>query len=103
MINQTGVAKVEAHITDAVSKRAKVSTGGKRSKIGGTFFARDAYRIWRVAEALETGMVGVNTDLISTEVALVGGIKQSSVGREGAKYGIEDFLELKNICLGGIA
>jgi succinate-semialdehyde dehydrogenase / glutarate-semialdehyde dehydrogenase len=67
------------------------------------FYSRDLARAWRVAEALETGMVGVNTGLISTEVAPFGGIKQSGLGREGSKYGIEDFLEIKNICFGGIA
>lgn len=66
------------------------------------FYANDLSRVWHVAEALESGMVGVNTGLISTEVAPFGGIKQSGLGREGSKYGIEDFLELKNICLGGI-
>jgi succinate-semialdehyde dehydrogenase / glutarate-semialdehyde dehydrogenase len=67
------------------------------------FYSRDLARAWRVAEALETGMVGVNTGLISTEVAPFGGIKQSGLGREGSKYGIEDFLEFKNVCIGGIA
>ncbi|MEC7300638.1 MAG: aldehyde dehydrogenase family protein, partial [Pseudomonadota bacterium] len=67
------------------------------------FYANDLSRVWRVAEALESGMVGVNTGLISTEVAPFGGIKQSGLGREGSKYGIEDFLELKNVCLGGIS
>ncbi|MGR3376385.1 NAD-dependent succinate-semialdehyde dehydrogenase [Salipiger abyssi] len=66
------------------------------------FYANDLSRVWRVAEALESGMVGVNTGLISTEVAPFGGIKQSGLGREGSKYGIEDFLELKNVCFGGI-
>ena len=59
--------------------------------------------VWKVAEALEYGMVGVNTGLISTEVAPFGGIKQSGQGREGSKYGTEDYLELKYVCLGGIA
>jgi succinate-semialdehyde dehydrogenase/glutarate-semialdehyde dehydrogenase len=67
------------------------------------FYSRDLTRAWRVAEALETGMVGINTGLISTEVAPFGGIKQSGLGREGSKYGIEDFLEIKNVCFGGIA
>ena len=55
------------------------------------FYARDLARVWRVAEALEYGMVGINTGLISTEVAPFGGVKQSGLGREGSKYGIEDF------------
>ncbi len=64
------------------------------------FYARDLGRVWRVAEALEYGMVGVNTGLISTEVAPFGGVKQSGLGREGSKYGIEDFVEIKYLCLG---
>lgn len=153
LINDAALRKVEAHISDAVGKGAKILTGGARSDLGGTFFtptvlrdvnqhmvvcheetfgplaalvrfetedeviamandsdfglaayfyARDLSRVWRVAEALESGMVGVNTGLISTEVAPFGGIKQSGLGREGSKYGIEDFLEIKNICLGGM-
>jgi len=154
LINEAAVAKVEAHISDALAKGAEVTTGGTRSNLGGTFFAptvmrnvtrdmsvcheetfgplaalvpfttesevialandsefglasyfysRDLARVWRVAEALESGMVGVNTGLISTEVAPFGGIKQSGLGREGSKYGIEDFLEIKNVCIGGIS
>jgi succinate-semialdehyde dehydrogenase/glutarate-semialdehyde dehydrogenase len=66
------------------------------------FYGRDIGRVWRVAEALEYGIVGVNTGLISTEVAPFGGMKESGIGREGSKYGIEEFLEIKYICLGGI-
>jgi succinate-semialdehyde dehydrogenase/glutarate-semialdehyde dehydrogenase len=64
------------------------------------FYARDLSRVWRVAEALEYGMVGVNTGLISTEVAPFGGVKQSGLGREGSRHGIEEFLEMKYVCLG---
>ncbi|MGS1016532.1 NAD-dependent succinate-semialdehyde dehydrogenase [Allosphingosinicella humi] len=64
------------------------------------FYARDLGRVWRVAEAIEAGIVGVNTGLISTEVAPFGGIKASGLGREGSKYGIEDYLEIKYLCLG---
>lgn len=64
------------------------------------FYARDIGRIWRVAERLEAGIVGVNTGLISTEVAPFGGVKSSGLGREGSKYGIEDYLEIKYLCLG---
>jgi len=153
MINEAAVEKVEAHISDALSQGAEVTTGGSRSNLGGTFFvptvlrgvtrkmlvcreetfgplaalvqfeteaevidmandsefglasyfySRDLTRVWRMAEALESGMVGVNTGLISTEVAPFGGIKQSGLGREGSKYGIEDFLEIKNVCFGGV-
>ena len=66
------------------------------------FYARDLGRVWRVAEALESGIVGVNTGIISTEVAPFGGVKESGIGREGSKYGIEEFLEIKYVCLGGI-
>jgi len=154
LINEAALRKVEAHISDAVGKGARIVTGGHRSDLGGTFFeptvlrdvnphmvvcheetfgplaalvrfdseeevialandsefglaayfyARDLGRVWRVAESLESGMVGVNTGLISTEVAPFGGIKQSGLGREGSKYGIDDFVELKNICLGGMS
>ena len=67
------------------------------------FYARDLARVWRVAEALEYGMVGVNTGLISTAEAPFGGVKSSGLGREGSKYGIEEFTEIKYVCLGGIA
>jgi succinate-semialdehyde dehydrogenase/glutarate-semialdehyde dehydrogenase len=153
LIDDNAVAKVEEHITDAVSKGAKVTLGGKRHALGGRFFeptiltgvtkdmkvaveetfgpvaplfrfkdeadviaqandsefglasyfyARDMARVWRVAEALEAGIIGVNTGLISTEVAPFGGVKQSGLGREGSKYGIDDFLEIKYVCVGGI-
>ncbi|MER8880837.1 aldehyde dehydrogenase family protein, partial [Mesorhizobium sp. M0684] len=63
------------------------------------FFSKDVSKIFRVAEALEYGMVGVNTGLISTEVAPFGGIKQSGLGREGSKYGLDDYTEVKYLCL----
>jgi succinate-semialdehyde dehydrogenase/glutarate-semialdehyde dehydrogenase len=66
------------------------------------FYGRDIGRIWRVAEALEYGIIGINTGIISTEVAPFGGVKESGIGREGSKYGIEEFLEIKYLCLGGI-
>ena len=66
------------------------------------FFSRDIGRIFRVAEALETGMVCVNSGLLSTEVAPFGGVKQSGLGREGSRYGIEDYLEVKYVCLAGL-
>ena len=66
------------------------------------FYSRDIGRIMRVAARLESGMVGVNTGLISTAEAPFGGVKQSGLGREGSKYGIEEFLEIKYVCLGGI-
>jgi succinate-semialdehyde dehydrogenase/glutarate-semialdehyde dehydrogenase len=66
------------------------------------FYSRDIGRVWRVAEAIETGMVGVNTGLISNEIAPFGGVKQSGLGREGSKYGMDDYLVVKYICMGGI-
>ena len=66
------------------------------------FYSRDIGRIWRVAEALEYGMVGINVGIISNEVAPFGGVKESGIGREGSKYGLEEFLEVKYLCIGGI-
>ena len=66
------------------------------------FYSRDIGRVWRVAEALEYGMVGVNTGLITTEVAPFGGVKQSGLGREGSRYGIDEFVQVKYVCFGGI-
>jgi succinate-semialdehyde dehydrogenase/glutarate-semialdehyde dehydrogenase len=66
------------------------------------FYARDLGRIFRVAEGLEYGMVAVNTGILSNEAAPFGGVKQSGLGREGSKYGIEDYLEIKYLCLAGL-
>jgi len=153
MIDMAAVKKVEEHIQDAVSKGAKVISGGSRHDLGGTFFqptvlaevntdmkvtkeetfgpvaplyrfeteeqalqmandtefglaayfySRDIGRVWRVMEGLEYGIVGVNEGIISTEVAPFGGMKESGTGREGSKYGIEDYLEIKYCLIGGI-
>ena len=153
LINTAGLAKVEAHVEDAVAKGASVLCGGARHALGGNFFqptvltgvtpgmriareetfgpvaplfrfnteqeaiamandtefglaayfySRDVGRIMRVAEALEYGMVGVNEGIISTEAAPFGGVKASGLGREGARQGIEEYLETKYLCLGGI-
>jgi len=153
LIDLKAVEKIEEHITDAVSKGGKVLTGGKRHKLGGSFFeptviagatpkmlvareetfgplaplfrfktekdaikmandtefglaayfyARDVGRVWRVAEGLEYGIVGINEGIISTEVAPFGGVKESGVGREGSHYGIDEFLEVKYMCMGGL-
>ncbi len=150
LIDAAALTKVEALVADAVTKGARVLTGGQRHERGGTFYqptvladvtagmrcareeifgpvaplfrfkteaeavalanateyglagyfyARDLGRVWRVAEALEYGIVGVNTGIISNEVAPFGGIKQSGIGREGSRYGIDDFLEIKYVCL----
>lgn len=151
LIDSRAVAKVSEHIADALSKGARLVSGGKTHALGGTFFqptvladvpataqvareetfgplapvfrftsedevierandteyglaayfyARDLSRVFRVAEALEYGIVGINTGIISTEVAPFGGIKASGVGREGSKYGIDDYLEIKYLCMG---
>jgi succinate-semialdehyde dehydrogenase/glutarate-semialdehyde dehydrogenase len=153
LINADAVKKVEEHVADALSKGAKVLTGGKRADRPGNFYmptiltnvqreslvfneetfgpvaplfrfrteeeaialandtpfglaayfyARDVGRIFRVAEALETGMVGINEGLISTEVAPFGGVKESGLGREGSHHGIEEYLEVKYLAIGGI-
>jgi len=151
LINPAAVAKVEAHIADAVEKGARLLVGGRRHELGGNFFqptllvdvsdrmllareetfgpvaplfrfhseeeairmandteyglaayfyAQNLSRVWRVAERLEYGMVGINAGLISTAVAPFGGVKQSGIGREGSKYGIEEYLEVKYLCMG---
>ncbi len=153
LINARALAKVEAHVADAVGRGAKVALGGKRHGLGGNFYeptiltdvtpamqifseetfgpvaplirfkddaevvrmandsefglasyfySRDIGRAWRIAEQLEAGMVGVNTGLVTTHVAPFGGVKQSGLGREGSKYGIDEFVEVKYICFGGI-
>ncbi len=86
------------------SSEAEVIAQANDTEVGlaGYFYTRDLARAFRVAEALECGIVGINTGLISTEVAPFGGIKQSGMGREGSKYGLDDYTELKYICLGGI-
>ena len=76
--------------------------GEGREGVASYFYSRDIGRIWRVAEALEYGIVGINEGIISTEIAPFGGMKESGIGREGSKYGIEEFLEVKYLCMGGI-
>mgnify|MGYP001001417712 CR=1 FL=1 len=67
------------------------------------FYSQNINRIFRVSEALEYGMVGVNEGIISTEVAPFGGVKSSGLGREGSKYGIDEYLEIKYVCIGGVS
>ena len=81
---------------DAIEKANATEFG-----LSAYFYSRDVTRVWRVAEALESGIVGVNTGIISNEVAPFGGVKQSGLGREGSTHGIDEYLELKYICLGG--
>ncbi len=153
LINEQALAKVEAHVQDAVGQGATVVTGGKRHALGGTFYeptvltnastrmlltreetfgpvaalfrfkseeeaieiandtpsglaayfySRDIGRCWRVAERLEFGLVGVNEGVISTELAPFGGVKESGLGREGSHLGVDDFLEIKYMFMGGI-
>ena len=66
------------------------------------FYSRDIGRVWRVSEGLEYGIVGVNEGIISNEVAPFGGVKESGIGREGSRYGMDDFVEIKYLCMGGI-
>ncbi len=66
------------------------------------FYSRDIGRVWRIAEAIESGLIGINVGIISTEVAPFGGMKESGIGREGSKYGMEEFLEVKYLCMGDI-
>ena len=149
LINAAGLAKVEAHVADALAKGARLLCGGQRHERGGNFYqptvladvttemrvareeafgplaplfrfeteeeairmandteyglaaycyTRDVGRSWRMGEALEYGMVGINTGMISNEVAPFGGIKQSGLGREGSRHGIEEYLEIKYLC-----
>ena len=153
LIDEAAVTKVQDHIADALSKGAKVATGGKPHSLGGLFFeptvvtevtsemkvareetfgplaplfrfkteeevvqmannteyglaayfySRDIGRVWRVAEALEYGMVSINNGILSNEAAPFGGVKQSGIGREGAKYGLDDYMVIKYMLIGGI-
>ena len=153
LIDEAALAKVQAHVADAVSHGARVVVGGHRHPLGGTyyeptvladvsdqmilareetfgpvapvfrfrseaeviesanrveyglaayFYTRDLGRALRVAERLEFGMVGLNTGIISTEVAPFGGVKQSGFGREGSHHGIEEYLITKYVCIGGV-
>lgn len=83
---------------EEVINRANETSAG----LAAYFYGRDIGRIWRVAEALEYGMVGINTGMISTAVAPFGGIKESGIGREGSRYGLDEFMEIKYLCFGGI-
>ena len=102
MSNEETFGPVAAIQTFATEDEGVATANDTPFGLSGYFYSRDIGRVWRVAEALETGIVGVNTGLISTEVAPFGGIKESGVGREGSKYGIDDWLEIKYVCLGGI-
>ncbi|NVK18374.1 MAG: NAD-dependent succinate-semialdehyde dehydrogenase [Methylocystaceae bacterium] len=83
---------------DEVIKKANDTPFG----LAAYFYARDMGRVWRVSEGLEYGIVGINEGIISTEAAPFGGVKESGIGREGSKYGVEDFVEIKYLCMGGV-
>ena len=89
-----------ARFTD--EQQAVVAANDTDSGLAAYFFTRDMARIWRVSEQLEYGMVGINTGLMSNEVAPFGGVKQSGLGREGSSYGMDEYLEMKYLCIGGI-
>jgi len=72
------------------------------SGLASYFYSRDIARVWRIAEALEYGMVGINTGILSNEVAPFGGVKQSGLGREGSHFGMDDYLVIKYLCVGSI-
>jgi len=86
---------------DSEEKAVRIANGTPYG-LAAYYYTRDNGRIWRLSEALEFGIHGINTGLISTEVAPFGGLKESGIGREGSKYGIEEWLELKYLCLGGV-
>jgi succinate-semialdehyde dehydrogenase/glutarate-semialdehyde dehydrogenase len=86
----------------ADEQQAVALANATRSGLAAYCYSRDIGRIWRVAEALEFGMVGINEGIISTEVAPFGGVKESGLGREGSRHGIDEFTELKYLCLGGL-
>jgi succinate-semialdehyde dehydrogenase/glutarate-semialdehyde dehydrogenase len=108
LIEANGLAKVVEHVADARALRATTVLGGKPSDLGGSypyglaayFYTRDLSHAWRVAEALEVGMVGINAITIANESAPFGGVKESGIGREGSKYGIEEWIEMKFCCFG---
>lgn len=88
-------------VFDTEARAVALANAGEAG-LAGYFYTRDLARAWRVAEALECGMVGINTGLISTEVAPFGGVKQSGIGREGSRAGIDEYLEVKYLCMAGV-
>lgn len=97
-VSVAGAAETRRSISAAQQALANQTESG----LTAYFYSRDIGRIYRVAEAQESGMVGINEGLISNEVAPFGGIKQSGLGREGSRYCIEDYLEVKYLCFGGL-
>jgi succinate-semialdehyde dehydrogenase/glutarate-semialdehyde dehydrogenase len=99
---KTADAEAIKMANDAPTLTLPRERGREGRGVAAYFYSRDIGRLWRVAEALEYGIVGINEGIISTEIAPFGGMKESGIGREGSKYGIEEFLELKYLCMGGI-
>ena len=91
-------ALLRFHSDDEVIELANDTESG----LAGYFYSRDSRRIWRMIAALEVGMVGVNTGIISTEVAPFGGVKQSGIGREGSRHGIDEYLVTKYVAISGL-
>jgi succinate-semialdehyde dehydrogenase/glutarate-semialdehyde dehydrogenase len=111
LINTAAVKNIHAMVIDAEENGAKRLLGGISARLGprsteaglaSYLYTQNYSRIWRFSERLENGIVGINEGIISTEVAPFGGIKQSGNGREGSKYGIDDYIEIKYVCMGGI-
>ncbi|CAC5423387.1 ALDH5A1 [Mytilus coruscus] len=100
LINHSAVEKVDGHVQDAIQKGAKLVLGGQKK--GGYFFSQNISQIWRMAEKLEYGLIGVNEGLFSMTEAPFGGWKESGLGSEGSKYGLNEYLEIKYVCLGGM-
>ena len=94
----TEVAKCGTDEAEAISMANDTEFG-----LAAYFYARDIGRIWRVSEALEAGMIGINDGAISNEMAPFGGVKESGQGREGSKYGLDDYLEVKYLSFGGLS
>ena len=86
----------------AATAAPQIRAGRPEFGLASYFYSRDISRVWRVAEKLDYGMVGINTGIISNEVAPFGGVKQSGLGREGSRYGMEEYLEMKYLCMGGV-
>jgi succinate-semialdehyde dehydrogenase/glutarate-semialdehyde dehydrogenase len=101
--NEETFGPVSALFRFSTEKEAIAMANDTEFGLAAYFYTRDAARVWRVGEALEYGIVGVNEGIISTEVAPFGGVKESGLGREGSKYGIEDFMEIKYLCMGGLS
>jgi succinate-semialdehyde dehydrogenase/glutarate-semialdehyde dehydrogenase len=87
----------------ATEEEAIRAANGTPYGLAAYYYTRDVGRIWRLSEELEYGIHGINTGLISTEVAPFGGVKESGIGREGSKYGIDEWVEIKYLCMGGVA